>query len=862
MISLDRFESRGTETPLSRRLSVALLAAALAFLALPTSGTAQSPRRVPMPMSPLAGATHALIEGKYDEAIALADKLDARDPAVVALKARATRARGRYQEAETLLRPVAMRAPTSDAALELGLLLDMLGRGEAKAILEKIAPIADSSNDPYEVARGGRAMRALNRFQEANAAYREAAAALPMDPAIQTAWGELFLEAHNSREALRSFQMAMQVDQRWVPALIGAAQTLADENTPQAITLAKRALEINPSSVEAHLFLAEQAIDAEHKDEARQEIDKALATNPSSLEAHSLLAAMAYVADKQTDFEAEVARTLAIAPNYGEVYRNAGDLAARNYRFDEAVALTRRALELDPRDARALTDLGIHLLRTGDEPGARAALEASIEIDPFDDIVRKNLLAMLDTLDKFVTIRDGDLVMRMNKDEAPVLQEYAVSLAHQALDTLSKRYEFTPKGPILIEIFPKHDDFAVRNVGLPGMIGALGACFGRVVTMDSPHARPPGEFQWEATLWHELTHVISLQMSNQRLPRWFSEGLSTFEEKRGRAEWARQMDAEFVTMLNHDGAIKLRDLNAAFQNPKLISIAYYEGGLLIEHIAATYGDAGIRKLLRAYGQGLDTEAAFKAALDTSFEGLQGGFDSALDKMFGDMKKALAVPENADLRMPVEQLRAYAAEHAGSYPVQLTLGTALRKAGQVDDAMQVFERASALLPTARGSDSPHGQMAAIAIQKDDKARAIAELTALVANDFDNIDAARQLATLLTQSKADIATPAGAAKLRPVYERVVAIDPFDAEAHTMLGRMAMQRNESDAAAREFRVVLALNPVDRAAAYTDLAESYFKGGKRAEAKKQTLAALEIAPTYERAQELLLKLVDGGRH
>ena len=39
------------------------------------------------------------------------------------------------------------------------------------------------------------------------------------------------------------------------------------------------------------------------------------------------------------------------------------------------------------------------------------------------------------------------------------------------------------------------------------MIGALGACFGRVVTMDSPKARPPGEFQWEATLWHELAHV-------------------------------------------------------------------------------------------------------------------------------------------------------------------------------------------------------------------------------------------------------------------------------------------------------------------------------------------------------------------
>jgi len=36
---------------------------------------------------------------------------------------------------------------------------------------------------------------------------------------------------------------------------------------------------------------------------------------------------------------------------------------------------------------------------------------------------------------------------------------------------------------------------------------------------------------------------------------------------------------------------------------------------------------------------------------------------------------------------------------------------------------------------------------------------------------------------------------------------------------------------------------------------------GTGRADAKKQTLLALEIAPTYERAQELLLKLVDGSR-
>jgi cellulose synthase operon protein C len=860
MTSSDRTTWTGSNHPSSRRGSIALLIGALALLALPTWGTAQAPRRI-VPATPLAAATRALIEGKYDDIEALTDKLDARDPNVVALKARASIARGKYADAEAALKPAATRVPTSEAALELGLLYHMLGRPEAKALLERIAPMADTSNDPYEVARAGRALHALGRLQEANAAYREAAAGLPMDPAVQTAWGELFLDGHTVREAMKSFQMAMQIDQRWTPALIGAARALADDNPPQASAFVRRALEINPSSIDAQIFIAEQAMDAERKKEAREALDKALAVNPLSLDAHAMLAAIAYVEDKQQEFDAQVAKVLAIAPNYGDVFRTAGAFAARNYRFEEAVALTRRALTLDGENPRALADLGIHLLRTGDEPGARAALDASFKSDPFDTVTF-NLLAMLDTLDKFVTVRDGDIVMRLHADEAAVLQDYALPLAKQALTTLAGRYEFTPKGPILIEIFPKHDDFAVRNLGIPGMIGALGACFGRVVTMDSPKARPPGEFQWEATLWHELAHVITLQMSNQRLPRWLSEGLSTYEEKLARPEWARQMDTDFAAMLNREGAIKLRDLNAAFQNPKLITIAYYQGGLLVEHLQEVYGVAGIRKLLRAYGQGLDTDAALKSALNTSFDELQSGFDQTVEKLFGDMRKALALPQNAEaLRMPLELLKPYANDNPKNYPVQISLGLALRKAGQLDEAMQAFERAAALIPTARGADSPHAQMAAIAMDKKDTARAITELTAIVANDFDNVEAARQLATLLRQTNVDISTPAGADRLRPVYERIAAIDPFDAEAHATLGRLALQRNQAETAAREFRTVIALGPVDRAAAHTDLAEAYFKGGNRADAKKQTLAALEIAPTYERAQELLLKLVDGGR-
>src|SRR5439155_20808790 len=267
----------------------------------------------------------------------------------------------------------------------------------------------------------------------------------------------------------------------------------------------------------------------------------------------------------------------------------AGEWVAHAYRFDEAVTLVRRGLELDPQNPQALSELGMHLLRTGDEPGARASLEASFKLFPRDKPTF-NLLGMLDNLDKFVTVQDGDLIFRFSKDEAPVLQEYAIALAHQALQTFEARYEFKAQGPILIEVFPKHDDFAVRNVGLPGMIGALGACFGRVVTMDSPKARPPGSFQWEATLWHELAHVITIQMSNQRVPRWLTEGISVYEEKRARPEWGREADVDFAQRLNRGETLKLRDLNEAFTSPKSISLAYFQASLLVDHLVMTVGE--------------------------------------------------------------------------------------------------------------------------------------------------------------------------------------------------------------------------------------------------------------------------------
>src|SRR5258705_3270187 len=216
-----------------RRFPLFLLVASLAVFALPAFGIAQAPRRSPSLLAPLQLANRALVEGKYDEIEALTEKLDARDPNVVAVRARALIARGRYAQAEAALRAVAGRAPASEAALELGLLQQMLGRSDAAAILDKVSLQAETSDDANELARAARALRALGRFQEANAAFRLAATTSPGDAAIQTAWGERCLETYNKQEALKSFQIALQSDPKWAPALLGSARTLEDENPPQ-----------------------------------------------------------------------------------------------------------------------------------------------------------------------------------------------------------------------------------------------------------------------------------------------------------------------------------------------------------------------------------------------------------------------------------------------------------------------------------------------------------------------------------------------------------------------------------------------------------------------------------------------------
>src|SRR5687767_15704171 len=178
---------------------------------------------------------------------------------------------------------------------------------ESMALLRPIANLqVGPRTSPVEYGRLGRAARALGEFQLANDAYRLATEKAPNDPSLHTGWGELFLQVHNNAEAAKSFQDALAVDDKWIPALVGMAHALIDVNPPAAEKAVQQALALDPDVLQAHLLKARLELDKSDRDAAKKSIEKAKEINPVSLDALALSGAVAYVEDRPADLQREV----------------------------------------------------------------------------------------------------------------------------------------------------------------------------------------------------------------------------------------------------------------------------------------------------------------------------------------------------------------------------------------------------------------------------------------------------------------------------------------------------------------------------------------------------------------------------
>ena len=402
-------------------------------------------------------ARAAIAHGKRTDAESMARARGAGDPAAAAILGRLAIDRGQYDDA--LARPAA-RGRTQPARRGGARARPAAARPRPRATTPRatLVPLVNAARGGVTadgLLRAARAAHALDQTRTANSLYRDASVALKNDPAVNTAWGRLFHEKHTPGEAVKSFRIALagrrRTGRRPTPAWPVRSPTTTRRRPPPPRRAPSRSTRRSSTRTSSS---PRPRSTTTRPAAAKASIDRVLAINPRSPEAHTLLAAIAWVAGRTAEYEAEVARALAVNPTRGDTYRVVAAHAARNYRFDEAVALGRKAIALEPANIPAHAELGMHLLRTGDEREARRMLETAFRGDPYD-VVTLNLLRVLDTLDGFESQKSDVATIRMDPDEAPVLRLYAGPLAAKALAEMRVRYGLEMKGPVVDPDLPE-----------------------------------------------------------------------------------------------------------------------------------------------------------------------------------------------------------------------------------------------------------------------------------------------------------------------------------------------------------------------------------------------------------------------
>ncbi len=875
--------------------------AGLLILLRPAYGTPEN--------SPLDQAQKAFQKGNYEDALRLYDLVSGPDRITAIVGANRTRIMtGKYREAEeSLQQSLAEFERHESTSSQLAEILTLTGRSvDALRILE---PFIDdqtasvrilvqfgqvlrihgrrSEAEPHflqaihyydrglvfeaeDVAWVGVACRELDRFHDANNLFREAVRLNPESLEIHQLWGDLFREKYNIAEAQRSFGDILKLNENYVPALVGMAMT---EGGQAAHVFLDSALTINPRSEPALVVRAGLFSEDERYDDAIHCLQQALQINPESIDAMAILAAIAVLKDDDETLQELEKKVAALSPGNGEFYARIAEICGRSYRFDKAVEMAQKAVALDPRHWNGHTILGMNLLRQGEENKALYHLENGFRGDPFN-VWAMNLLEVLDVLDGFETRMSDNFVVRMHPSEVNILWPYLKPLLEDSWATLSAKYGFTPQGPILIELFHDYKDFSVRTSGLPDIGHLLGVCFGRVITLGSPRGhKPPGSINWQEVVWHEFAHVITLQMTNNKIPRWLSEGISVFEEKKGRAEWGRRQDMELIKAVQENRVIGLSGLNESFSRAKSLAdlnFAYYEASLLVEFIVERYGFETLKKLIYRFAVQENMRDIFSAVFTVTLEEFDDRFFSwinervkmldvdvdqaVLDNLGSfsaqDNGKSLLASEDEKNAL-IEALYQHLEASPRSFYAHLQLGLIFYALDELVGALHHLTIASELLPAYSDSPNPRQILAVIYEELGDIQAMTGELEALLHVHPYAFQACLKLAQV---------AQSGDEYERTAYylETAIALNPYDQDVHRSLAAIAMQQFDYPTAIREYSVLLALDETDPALANTDLAEAFLRNGNKLEAKRYALAALEIAPMFERAQDILLDTVD----
>jgi hypothetical protein len=447
----------------------------------------------------------------------------------------------------------------------------------------------------------------------------------------------------------------------------------------------------------------------------------------------------------------------------------------------------------------------------------------------YRDAETVNSLRLLDSYKNFVTYKENGTILRLRKNEAELLHPYFEAELQRIIATYDKKYQTKLTGPVQVEVYPDHEDFAVRTMGMPGL-GALGVTFGQVVAMDSPAARKPGDFNWGSTLWHEMSHVYVLSLTNGRVPRWFTEGVAVHEETQVSPEWGDRVSPDILVAIRDKKLLPIAKLDRGFifpDYPAQVVVSYFEAGSVCDYIKSHWGEGKLLDMVHSYAQRKTTPDVIQADLGVSPEAFDKQYLDWLNQRYGAM-----------------------AANFDEWRKSLERVAEASKLKQNEVVIQQGNAVIRMYPEYIGDANAYEFVALAELDKGDKKGAAAVLTEYEKMGGEDPGILKKLASL----EEELGQPKEAAA---TLERVNYVYPVhDEDLHRHLGDLWFTQANYPGAIREYTAVVALNPADKAGAQFNLARAYYASGQRDKAEESVLAALEVAPGYRPAQKLLLEI------
>lgn len=661
------------------------------------------------------------------------------------------------------------------------------------------------------------------------------------------ATARMAIEKNDDKVASQSLAKAIKVDQTDPESFYLLGKSWSATDPAKASGYFAKSLELNPRFIPSLIHRAEARMSAEDYQSAESILAEVEQVNSKLPRLWALRAAIAHL---QGRYEAEGdGRRKALGPwaLNPEVDYTIGKQLSMHYRFKESVEYQRRALIMDSDFTPAKTQLAQDLLRLGETDLGWEVVENVRTKDPYN-VTLFNLKQLKTELEKFTTLESPGFVIRMDAREARIYGQDVVQLVTEARDVLTKKYAVQLEEPVFVEIFPKQKEFAIRTFGLPGGEGFLGVCFGRLITANSPAALQV-DSNWKSVLWHEYCHVVTLQKTKNKMPRWLSEGISVYEERQRNSSWGQSMDPTYRELILGSGLVPVSQLSSAFLQPKTpmhLQFAYYESSLVVEYWIEKYGIAGMRRLLEDLAIGMPASEALKRAPGTL---------ELLDFEFRDYAMARAAKygegvdfdrANSENKVDVE---TWLVEHPESYWALRGQCQVMVKAKKWDEALVIAQKLRTMLPDDSSNEGLYAILASIYRGKgidEEERSALVELT------IRSSDCREALLRLLEidEKRRDWSS------LEKWCEQMQAINPIRSDLQQLRSLTYEKLGNAAKAVEALFACLDLQPTDPANIHYRLAVSLHALGKHDLAKRQVLMALEESPRYRAAMALLVRI------